>query len=360
VALLVGTALAWLTSLWHNPHFGPEPMMSGDRIAAAWSARGWILPTFCGSDIAEVFKGDLIVRFLGITVPLGLLSALGSLQNIESAASAGDRFNTTSCLAVDGLGTIAAALFGSCFPTSIYIGHPGWKALGARAGYSVLNAAFFTLVFLAGLGGIIAALVPIEAGAAIVLWIGIVITAQSYEATPRRHFPAVAIAFFPAIAAWVTIKCELIYTLCGGAEPLAGIVADNAWAFLVGLYALAGSNSGFIVTCTMLSGIAVALIDRHFRAAAAWAAAAALLTVIGLQHAFMLQAAPPVRELLIWQQDIPKGAFAHRGIGIAIGYGLCAALFMLIHVLRGRGRTFEDLPQQGPQEQAPNSVVVSE
>ena len=31
----------------------------------------------------------------------------------------------------------AAALFGSCFPTTIYIGHPGWKAVGGRVGYSL-------------------------------------------------------------------------------------------------------------------------------------------------------------------------------------------------------------------------------
>ena len=42
-------------------------------------------------------------------------------------------------------GSIAAAAFGSCFPTTIYIGHPGWKAMGARTGYSILNAVFFTI-----------------------------------------------------------------------------------------------------------------------------------------------------------------------------------------------------------------------
>ena len=45
-------------------------------------------------------------------------------------------------MTINGLGSVAAAFFGSPFPTTIYIGHPGWKALGARAGYSVLNGAF--------------------------------------------------------------------------------------------------------------------------------------------------------------------------------------------------------------------------
>ena len=38
-----------------------------------------------------------------------------------------------------GRDTLIAALFGSAFPTTIYIGHPGWKAMGAGAGYSILN-----------------------------------------------------------------------------------------------------------------------------------------------------------------------------------------------------------------------------
>ncbi len=342
VALLVGTLLAWLSGLWDVHLLGREALMSTERVEAAWAARGWTWPVFCGSDIVAVLNADFVVRFLGVTVPLGLLSALGSLQNIESAASAGDRFDTTSCLAVDGIGTIAAALFGSCFPTTMYIGHPGWKGLGARAGYSVLNAGFFTLVFLGGVGGLIAAVVPIEAGAAIVLWIGIVITAQSYEATPRRHFPAVAIAFFPAIAAWVAIKCELLYGQVGAGKALADVVRDNPHAFWVGLYALAGANSGFVLTCTFLSGISVALIDRRFATAAVWAVAAAGLTALGMQHAFRLGPAPPSRELMIWQWDLEGGTFAFRGFGIALGYGLAALLFGLIHVLRKRGLGFAD------------------
>jgi AGZA family xanthine/uracil permease-like MFS transporter len=202
------------------------------------------------------------------------------------------------------------------------------------------------VVFLAGLGGLIAAVIPIEAGAAIVLWIGIVITAQSYEATPTRHFPAVAIAFFPAIAAWVAIKCEVFYALSGATEPFASVVGSHPGQFLVGLYALAGSNSGFVITCTMLSGISASLIDRRFRTAAIWSVLAAALTLLGLQHAFRLGPTPPSRELLIWQHDLPAGTFAYRGFGVAIGYAMAAALFLLIHRLRRAGRAFGDLPPE--------------
>src|SRR6185369_8539772 len=99
----------------------------------------------------------------------------------ESAEAAGDRYSVAPSLATNGLGSIAAALFGSCFPTTIYIGHPGWKAMGARTGYSILNAVFFTIVCLFGLLSAIHYAVPVDAGMAIVLYIGIVITAQAFQ-----------------------------------------------------------------------------------------------------------------------------------------------------------------------------------
>jgi xanthine/uracil/vitamin C permease (AzgA family) len=107
------------------------------------------------------------MRFLlPVIIPMGLFNVLGSVQNLESAAAAGDVYETAPSLTVNGLGSIIAAAFGSCFPTTIYIGHPGWKALGARAGYSILNGVFFCVVALLGLSHAISALVPIEAGMA--------------------------------------------------------------------------------------------------------------------------------------------------------------------------------------------------
>src|SRR5205085_1732226 len=101
-----------------------------------------------------------------------------------------------------------AALFGSCFPTTIYIGHPGWKALGARAGYSVLNGLFFTVVCLAGVLGHIAHAIPVDAGMAIVIWIGLVITAQAFQATPREHAPAVVVGLLPGVGAWGALMAK--------------------------------------------------------------------------------------------------------------------------------------------------------
>src|SRR5436190_19250629 len=139
---------------------------------------------------------------------MGLFNVLGSLQNIESAEAAGDSYETRSALAINGLGSLAAALFGSAFPTTIYIGHPGWKALGARAGYSVLNGAFVTIICVTGTLAWIAWAIPIDAGMAIVLWIGMMIVAQAFQATPREHAPAVVVGLLPGIGAWGALMAK--------------------------------------------------------------------------------------------------------------------------------------------------------
>ncbi len=139
-----------------------------------------------------------ILPYLSVAVPMGLLSFFGTLQNIESAAAAGDEFPATPALAMNGVGTVVGALFGSPFPTTVYIGHPGWKALGARSAYSVINGAVMTVLCISGLIGVIASLIPLDAGYPILLWIGIVITAQAFQSTPREHAPAVALGLMPA------------------------------------------------------------------------------------------------------------------------------------------------------------------
>jgi AGZA family xanthine/uracil permease-like MFS transporter len=114
-----------------------------------------------------------LINFLPIIIPMGLFNLLGSLQNLESAEAAGDVYPIKSSVAMNGLGTMAAACFGSVFPTTIYIGHPGWKKMGAGAGYSIANGILITVLCLSGLVGFVSALIPVEAGAAILLWIGV-------------------------------------------------------------------------------------------------------------------------------------------------------------------------------------------
>ena len=173
VAVGVGTLIAWMTGL--------------APVGAKPEAATFHLPVPVFGDLFASLAGGHLVPYLSVIMAMSLFNVLQWLQNVDSAEAAGDAYDTRTSLTINGAGSLAAALFGSTFPTTIYIGHPGWKALGARAGYSMLNGAFVTLICMTGTLAWIAWAIPIDAGMAIVLWIGMMIVAQAFQATPREH-----------------------------------------------------------------------------------------------------------------------------------------------------------------------------
>lgn len=268
VAVALGTALAWGTGL--------APV--GDRPVTT----GLHLPVPVVGDLIEALQGDYALAYISVILPMGLFNVVGSLQNLESAEAAGDRYPTRPSLMVNGLGAVVAALFGSCFPTTIYIGHPGWKAMGARAGYSWMNGLFVTIVAMTGTLGLIAWAVPIEAGMAIVLWIGIVITAQAFSATPRAHAPAVVMGLLPGVAAWGALMVKNGVRAAGGKLEAALTPALTAADLPPdGVFSL---EQGFIFTAMLLSATTVAVIEGQFRRAAGWMAVGAALAAVGITH----------------------------------------------------------------------------
>jgi len=277
IAVVVGSILAWLTGIApvgempHGVSFHPPIPVVSDFIAS--------------------FNGQYWVRYLSVIIPMGLFNLIGSLQNIESAEAAGDLFPTRPSLLVNGSGSIAAAFFGSCFPTTIYIGHPGWKAMGARAGYSILNCVVIALVCVTGTLAHLAWAVPIDAGMAIVLWIGIVITAQAFQAVPANHAPAVVMGLLPGVAAWgaVMMKSSLRaaaeFNLKDGplfsAKLIEAYKHEDIW--MHGAFAL---EQGFIFSSMILSAATVSVIERDFRKAAFWCGAGVVLSLAGLMHSY--------------------------------------------------------------------------
>ncbi len=302
VAVLLGAALGWGTGIAPVGAAPPPPSLH--------------LPVPVLGELVESLP--FVLPYLAVIVPMGLFNLVGSLQNIESAEAAGDRFPTAPSLAVNGAGSLVAALFGSVFPTTIYIGHPGWKAMGARAGYSALNGVFVTVVCLSGTLAHIAWAVPIEAGMAIVLWIGIVITAQAFTATPARHAPAVVLGLLPGVGAWGALMAKNGLRAAGYGteqpftEDLVGkFAASDTW--IHGAFAL---EQGFIFTAMVLAAMTVHVIERQFRAAALWAGLGALLSATGLAHAYQFTFGDAAMAL--------QPAWPH-----ALGYLAMALLFLL-------------------------------
>ncbi|MEM7180269.1 MAG: NCS2 family permease [Spirochaetota bacterium] len=339
VSVIAGTLLAWSAGLWD------KPMMNAGEVSKSASLLGFYLPTFALFDFFPSLFDGSAKAYISIILPMGLFNVIGSLQNIESAEAAGDRFETRSSLMVNGLGTILGACFGSPFPTTIYIGHPGWKGLGARAGYSVLNAAFMTVVCLFGLMAFVKAVIPIEAGMAIILWIGFIIGSQAFAASPKEHAPAVVIGLFPALAGWAILLIQSVFNYAQGYVNQALSKAGSSETIALTLekapldvpflpYTLGGLISlsqGFLLTSMVWGAIAVFIIERDFRKSSYWSFAGAMLAALGLIHSFSLQG-----NAILNNYSIPASK------DFLVAYLLLAVLFFLFGI-KQKNQNAEDV-----------------
>ncbi|HOW81083.1 MAG TPA: NCS2 family permease [Spirochaetota bacterium] len=270
-ALAIGSAIAWSTGA-----MDPGALKGSLKTVSLW------MPGFELYGALTAIGLDNIVPYLSIAIPMGLMSFFGTLQNIESASAAGDSYPAKPALLMNGIGTIFGAAFGSPFPTTVYIGHPGWKGLGARAGYSIINGAVMTIICFTGLMGVIVAAVPLEAGYPILLWIGLVITAQAFQTTPVKHAPAVALGLMPAIAAWGLSLLRQFVNREGGlgaAEVNAAIA--GALPHIKGILVF---SEGSLFSAMFLTAVGVYLIEKDFLRAFAWTIPLVVFSFFGLIH----------------------------------------------------------------------------
>lgn len=271
VAIMVGTALGWLLG-----GTGAKPSPVSLSLAP---------PVYTGGALWEALVDPTFLNYFSVIFPMGIFNVVGSLQNIESAEAAGDRYQTFPSLMANGIGSVVAALFGSVFPTTIYIGHPGWKRLGARSGYSALNGLFIAFLCLTGTIQGVLRLIPLEAGIGILLYIGIIIVAQSFQETPKEHAPAVALGLIPALAGWGLLMIDTGVRAAGKSLFDVGLAPFAQSLAIQGLISL---ERGFIFSSMILSAIGVALIEREFVRAGLWSVVAALFSATGIIHAYEL------------------------------------------------------------------------
>jgi AGZA family xanthine/uracil permease-like MFS transporter len=235
----------------------------------------------------DVWQGLAQVAPLLVTaIPLGIYNFTEAMNNVESASAAGDNYNLRKVLLADGLGAIVGSMLGSPFPPAVYIGHPGWKAVGGRIGYSLATGVAIALVCFLGLTALLLALIPLVAILPILLYIGLVIGAQAFQASPSKHAPAVVLALIPNIAEWAKTQIDGALNAAGTSASQVGMAKLAGTGVLYsGLESLGG---GSVLAGMVLGAIAVYVIDNKMRHAAGWAFAGAVLSYIGLIHGAQL------------------------------------------------------------------------
>jgi AGZA family xanthine/uracil permease-like MFS transporter len=192
---------------------------------------------------------------------------------------------------VDGAGTMAASLFGSPFPTTVYIGHQGWKGMGARSGYSWLNGVVMAVLLCIGAIAAVNTIIPMSAGAPILIYIGMVICAHAFQTTPQHHMPAVVLGFIPVLAAWGLVIAGQLAGGMGHASPDgdtigAALKTGNEAFTTVGLDLLGSKllSDGALITSMVLVSMVVFIRDRDFYKSAIAAFCGAAMTVLGFMH----------------------------------------------------------------------------
>jgi adenine/guanine/hypoxanthine permease len=221
------------------------------------------------------------LQYLPISIPFGVITVIGGINNTESARVAGDEFKTRDILLTEAISTLVAGLCGGVAQTTPYIGHPAYKQMGCRAGYTLLTGIFIGLGGILGYTSFIIELIPRAVIAPILIFVALEITCQAFIATDRRHAPAVAIALLPTIARLVTIKLSNPQLV----PPDRFQAALNAQGRgLPDLLVTIALGNGFILTAMLWGAIVVKLIDGRIRAAATYLFVCAVMTYFGLIH----------------------------------------------------------------------------
>jgi AGZA family xanthine/uracil permease-like MFS transporter len=133
-----------------------------------------------------------------------------------------------------------------------------------------------------GLFGLLGALLPNPAIVPILLYIGLLIGAQAFQAVPKRHAVAVVIATIPNVASWAQGQVDDALSAAGTTAAKVGYEnIANAGAIYKGTMLLGG---GAVLAGLLLGAITAFLIDRKFFWAAGYSAGGAILGFIGLVH----------------------------------------------------------------------------
>jgi AGZA family xanthine/uracil permease-like MFS transporter len=276
VAIAVGMIIAWGSNLFGLNYGG----LTVKGITDAFTNFGFSVPI---PAIDHIFSGFQYLGVILITaIPFGIYDLVEAMDNVESAEAAGDAYPTTRVLTADGVVSLIGCLMGNPFINAVYIGHPGWKAMGGRIGYSAATGIMVIILSWFGVISLLLAIIPVVAIYPILLYIGMLIGAQAFQSTPKAHAPAIVLALTPHVAAWAGVLLDGALGAAGTNAAAVGMdKLGNNGVLYEGIKVMGG---GSILTGLVLAAIGAFVIDKKFVNASAFALAGAVLTFFGFMH----------------------------------------------------------------------------
>jgi AGZA family xanthine/uracil permease-like MFS transporter len=276
VAIALGSLIAWGSTAVGLNYGG----LSAEKLVDSFANFGFSVPI---PAVDHVFHG---FKYLGVilvtAIPFGIYDLVEAIDNVESASVAGDSFPTTRVLTADGVVSLVGCLMGNPFINAVYIGHPGWKSMGGRIGYSAATGVVVLVLAWFGIISVMVSLIPVVAISPILLYIGMLIGAQAFQETPRSHAPAIVLALMPHVAAWGKLQIDNVLGAAGTTAAQVGY--DKLLQTGVLYEGMSVLGGGSILGGLILGAIAVFIIDREFAKASGFALAGAVLTSFGFMH----------------------------------------------------------------------------
>jgi AGZA family xanthine/uracil permease-like MFS transporter len=325
-AVLVGVVIYFACSAVGDPLGIPVPALNVAPVEFGWLK----LPaTPEGREFGGwwAMVGVAALKRLPVALPFALATIIGGIDCTESAAAAGDEYDTRTILLTEGVASFFAGMLGGVIQTTPYIGHPAYKAMGGRAAYTLGTALFVGLAGVFGWFAFLFRWLPEPAMFPILVFVGLEITAQSFRATPTNHYPAVAFAILPTLAYLMVI----LFKTPGVAIP----TGDGAWL----LQTLRCLGNGFIVTSLLWAAALAAMMDGDLRRSAAYFAVAGVSAFFGVIHSPLgdEQIGLPFDILEIRRTaDLldPSTVQFQTPIHWTVAYGLTAGLLLLLSFFR--------------------------
>jgi adenine/guanine/hypoxanthine permease len=299
--IIVGTAIAWIAG-YQNPA----------DVTEALKSFGFNPPLLHLNGLFDHI--DAALPYLLTAVPLGLANYIFNLENVEAAAVVGDEYNTRDVMLTNGICSAIGGLCGNPFPVTVYVGHAGWKEVGAGIGYSIASSAGIFLLSILSLMGLLLAVIPIAAIVPMLVFIAIVTGYQAVKNSPPFEVPVIFVCFFPWVANWALVAVNNAISAAGmsvgtGAGQVSSLALHNAGLFYDGLVAL---GNGAPITSVLWGCILVFTIRNTPIGGMIAAVLGAVLTFVGAIHTSTVGFAQPTAMPFVIGYLLIAGFLAYK------------------------------------------------
>lgn len=273
VALVLGVLLGWISDSLHLQPAKAVSLPDPPSLTLPWLQLD-----------AIILGASHYRQVLSVVLPLSILNLVNNLAAVESASVTQDDYSVTQSLALDAVADIVGSLLGNPFPTSIFIGQPAYKKMGARQGYLLMNAVVVLLIVSTSSVSMFLVYIPLEAVETMLVWIGVIITAQAFTSTTRIAAGAVAMGMIPGICAWAV---NFLQNVCAGSSvtSIEELIHQRPDLCLPGLLSV---SSGYLFVSIILASVYAHIEERRFQSAAVWAFVGAVLSSVGMIHSFQV------------------------------------------------------------------------